>query len=50
MTEILLDYFLDIQPMIFWWSLVLDNVFLVNPEDGDWVEYFLIVNVISAVD
>ena len=24
--------------------LVLDEVFLVNPEGGDWVEYLLMVN------
>ena len=34
--------------MIFWLLLRLNGIFLVKPEDGNLVDYFLILNVISA--
>ena len=45
----LFHYFLNIQFLILWWILRLNKVFLVNSEDGNWVEHFLIVNGISAL-
>ena len=43
-----LEYLLDSQFMIFWWLLQRKKGFLEKSKDGDWVENFFIVNILSA--
>ena len=43
-----LNYYIDSQFMIFWCLLRLNKVFLINSDDGDPVDYLLIVNAIYS--